>query len=503
MPNVRVMLMVAIWLGNVLPAVDSTLLGTALPTIIGQLGGLNLYGSVVAINLLTNTTGVLIFGKLSDLYGRKPFFLLGVTLYLVGNVLCGLVQSIEQLILCRAIVGVGLGAVIPMGMTIMADAFAVSVRARVQWIFATTWLGSSIVCPALASFVIMNASWRMVFFLPVPLALGAFILLWREYHEHIERREHSIDFLGAGLMTAGVVSLLMALSPGGRGGISFGDPVLMMALAIVLLALFVWNELHVAEPLVPLKLVFSRVVGISVALAFVTGVIQFGANSYLPLFAQGAQGGTSANAAAALAPLTIGWPIAAGVGGFLLLRWGYRTSIRLGMTIVAIGISSLVFIDRHTPLPLEMAIMFFSGTGFGFTNVASMLVVQEMVEWHQRGVVTGSVQFARSIGGSIGVAVMGALLTWHMAPVIETQTGGQGGNVTSYLLDPTIRNSLAPDVLLTLQQELALALHNVFVLMAGAAVLGFIAAYAFPHIPLKRSEPEAVVEAEVAATEPV
>lgn len=491
MPPMKIRLMVALWLGNVLPAVDSTLVSTALPTVIGQLGGLSFYGWVFAVNLLTFTTGVPIFGKLADLYGRKPFFLGGVIFYLAGNLLSGLVQSIEQLILCRAIVGIGLGAIVPMGMTIMGDAFPIAVRARIQWIFATTWLISSLVCPALASIVILYAHWRLVFYLPIPLALMALFFLAREYQETVERREHSIDYIGAVLLTGGVISLLLALAPSGRGGgVSVGNAGPLLLLAGVLLGLFVWNELHAREPLLPLGIVFSRLVGLSVVIAFVTGVIQFGTNAYLPLFAQGAQGGTAANAAAALAPLTIGWPIAAGVGGFLLLRIGYQKSVRLGMTLVLIGITALTFINRQTPLPVEMFIMFFTGTGFGFASMASQLAVQEVVEWHQRGIVTASVQFARSIGGSIGVAVMGALLSWHMAPYLSAQTEGGGGSVASYLLDPAVRASLAPEALDTLQRELAAGLHNVFLLMAGAGLLGFISAVAFPNARLERKAQE-------------
>ena len=475
------MLVVALWLGNVLPAVDATLISTALPTIIGELGGLDLYGWVFAVNLLTFTTAVPIVGKLADLYGRKPFFLGGVVFYLVGHLLSGLVQNIEQLILCRALVGLGLGAILPMGLTIMGDAFPLAVRARIQWIFATTWLSASIICPALASIIILNAHWRIVFYLPAPLALMALFFLAREYQETVQRREHQIDFLGAFLLTGGIVSLLLALAPIGRGGaLSVSSGGLLFLLAVTLLGLFAWNELKSKEPLLPLGIVFSRLVGLSVAMSFVTGLVQFGTNSYLPLYAQGAQGGTSANAAAVIAPLTIGWPIAAGVGGLLLMRLGFYRSIRFGMGVVFAALIALTFLTRTTPLPLEMLVMFIMGVGFGFANIAFQMAVQEVVEWHQRGIVTASVQFARTMGGSLGVAVMGAVLNLHMAPFLASEGSGDGRSVTSYLLDPAARASLSPGTLETLQSELASGLHTVFLMMLVFGLIGFISALAFP-----------------------
>lgn len=483
MPRSKLLLIATLWIGNLLPALDATLVGTALPTIIAELEGLTLYGWIFAANLLTFTTGVPVFGKLADLYGRKPIFLAGVVIYLLGSLLSGLVQSVEQLILCRALVGLGLGAVLPAAMTILGDAFTLEERARIQWIFASAWFVSSLVGPAVGGFVTLFASWRLVFYITAPLGVGAMVLMARYYREEVERREHSIDFPGAILLAAGVVALLLALSPGNRGGsMNLGQSGGLLVLALLLLGLFVWNERRAPEPLLPLPLLLGPIIGMSVLASFLSGIVQFGASSFLPLFAQGALGGTAANAGAVLAPMTLGWPIGAGYGGYLLLRIGYRKSVLLGMGLVVLSQGGFMLLDRSTSQFLAMGAMFVLGMGFGFSSVAFMLAVQESVSWGQRGVATASLPFARSIGGSVGVAVMGALLTWHMAPLLASHDLATSGSVTSALLDPGTRAALSPGVLDQLQQALADALHRVFILTGVASLVGFGCALAFPSI---------------------
>ena len=489
MPRRILMLMLALWMGNLLPALDATMIGTALPTIVGALEGLHLYGWVFAAYLLTFTTSVPVCGKLADLYGRKPVFAAGIGVYMVASALSGMTQSIEQLILCRALVGVGLGAAVPVAMTIMGDAFNLEQRAKIQWVFASAWFLCSVVGPTLGGAITLLFSWRLVFVVSVPLGVIATLLLFANYEERVERRPHSIDVFGAILLAAGVMAMLLALSPGGRGAnLSLESGLLLLALSVALLAAFVWNEKRAPEPLLPLPLMLTPVVGISVLGSLLCGVVQFGASSYLPLFAQGAQGGTAAHAGAVLAPLTLGWPLGAGLGGKFLMAIGFRKSVLLGMMFVMVSQAGFLFISRETPLPVMMASMFVLGLGFGFSNVGFMLAVQESVGWNQRGIATASLQFARSIGGSVGVAVMGALVTFSLAPFLVTHDIG-GQNVTSALLDPVARASLAPAALADLQLALADGLHLAFVLMAVVAGAAFLCALAFPaHVESRRSE---------------
>lgn len=481
MPAPKLLLIVTLWMGNLVPALDATLVGTALPTVIGDLGGLSLYGWVFAANLLTFTTAVPIFGKLADLYGRKPIFVGGLGVFLVGSILSGGVQSVEQLILCRAVAGVGLGASMPVAMTILGDVFSVEERARIQWIFGSAWFLASLVGPALGGIITIYASWRLVFYVTVPLGLASMLLLARGYREQVERRSHAIDFSGALLLAGGVTALLLALSPGGRGGaVEPGDGVPLLGAALLLGALFVWNEQRAREPILPLALFLNPMIGVSVLASLLSGVAQFGASSFLPLFAQGAQAGTAAHAGAVLAPMTVGWPIGVGIGGQVLLRIGLRRSVLLGMGLALASQAGFLLLERHSPLVLPMVAMFVLGLGFGFSSIAFMIAVQEAVDWGQRGVATASLQFARSIGGSVGVALMGALITAQMAPLLAGQGLSAGAGPASALLDPVARAALAPETLTQLQEALAGALRLVFAIMGAAALAGFGCALFFP-----------------------
>lgn len=500
MADTKLLLIATLWIANMVPALDATLVGTALPTVIGDLGGLSLYGWVFAANLLTSTTAVPIFGKLADLYGRKPIFVGGLAVLLLANMLSGLVQSVEQLILCRALAGVGLGASMPVTQTIIGDAFSVAERARIQWVFASAWFLSSFIGPALGGFITINASWRMVFYVTPLLSVAAMVLLAKSYPEHVEKRSHAIDYSGAFLLGVSVTALLLALSAGGRGSSQdVADSVPLLVASLVLGGLFIWNEQRAQEPMLPLSLLSSPLIAWSLLLSLLSGMVQFGASSFLPLFAQGAQAGTAANAGAVLAPLTIGWPIGIGIGGRILLRIGYRRSVLVGMSLALASQAGFLLLDRNSPLVLPMAAMFVLGMGFGFSTLAFMIAVQEAVDWGQRGVATASLQFARSIGGSVGVAFMGALVTWQMAPLLAGHGLGSGGNVTSALLDPTARAALSSAALFELQEALAGALRLVFILMAAAAVAGFGCALAFPRELTKAGSPSSGDETQTVA----
>ncbi|MBI4499384.1 MAG: MFS transporter [Chloroflexi bacterium] len=475
-------LVMALWLGNVLPAMDATLIGTALPTIIGSLEGLHRYSWVFAANLLAQTTTIPIFGKLADLFGRKPVLFVGMGLFFLGTVLSAFVQNVEQLIVCRVLVGLGIASIQPMVMTIMGDALTLEQRAKIQWIFASAWFIASFVGPALASAITLYLTWRLVFAVTIPLWLGACYLLARYYHETVERKAHAIDYRGVVLLATGVLVLLFALSPGSRsGGLDLATSGGLLAVALVLLAAFVWNELRVPEPVLPPWLLLSPVIGLAALGSFTAGAVQFGASSFVPLFVQGAQGGTAAEAGAALAPMTIGWPIGAGLGGRVLLWLGYRRTILAGMVLIVVGQSGFLLLGRDTSLLLPIMSMFVVGLGFGFSTIGFLLSVQNSVSWSQRGVATASLQFFRSIGGSVGVALMGAVLSLQMQPTLAAHRLEGAGGSASALLDPVARAALPPETLAALQAALGSALHSVFFLVAGAALVGLIAGLWFPR----------------------
>ncbi|MFA7249865.1 MAG: MFS transporter [Dehalococcoidia bacterium] len=474
-------LVAALWLGNLIPALDATLVGTALPTVIGALDGLSLYSWVFASYLLTLTIAIPIFGKLADLFGRKPVYFFGMGLFTVAAVLSALVQNVEQLIVCRILIGLATACVQPVAQTIMGDAFPMAQRAKLQWMFASAWFVASAIGPIIATAITFYLSWRLVFLVTVPLGLCASFLMATKYHESVERKSHRIDFAGVFLLGAGVLALLFALSPTNRTAGVSTQSLGLIAIAGVLLVLFVWNETRAAEPVLPPRLFLIPVLGIAALGSVASGIVQSGATSFIPIFVQGAQGGTAADVAMVLPLMTIGWPIGAGIGGRFLLRVGFRRSAIAGMALTAVAQAGFLLLGRDSSTFFAAACMTLMGLGFGFSSVGFMISVQNSVGWRDRGVATASLQFFRSIGGSVGVAIMGTIMGLRMQPLIERyQVTGTTG-AASALLDPSARGALAPDVLAALQLGMTEAVHSTFWVMAIASVAGLVAVLWFPR----------------------
>src|SRR5205809_475231 len=336
----KIIVTIALMLGMSLASLDTTIVGTAMPSIVGKLGGITLYSWVFSAYLLTSTTTVPIYGKLADLFGRKPVFLFGTVLFLTGSIASGASQSMEQLIVFRAIQGLGAGAVLPIVLTIIGDIFALEERARVQGLFSGVWATSSIVGPALGGLIVDHFSWRWVFYINIPFGLlSAFLLI--------------IAFI---------------------------------------------------EKILPLTLFKNRIIAISSIGGVILGVLMFGITSYAPLFVQGVKGGTATSAGITLGPLLIAWPISSTLSGKVILRFGYRFTAVLGALFASIGMGMVTLFHVDTGLPFIVAAMFIIGTGLGFMSTSFVIAVQNAVPWNLRGVATASTQFVRTMGGTVGVA---------------------------------------------------------------------------------------------------
>ncbi|MDA1011012.1 MAG: MFS transporter [Chloroflexi bacterium] len=474
-------LVFALWLGNTLPALDATLVGTALPTVIGNLGGLSLYSWVFAAHLLGLTVAIPIFGKMTDIFGRKPIYFLGMGLFVVGWLASSVSQTVIHLIVSRAIIGIATAAVQPAAMTIMGDAIPMARRAKIQWVFASAWFTSSIVGPAAASLVIGTIGWRAVFLVPIPLAGIASYLMATQYREQVQQVSRKIDYVGVTLLGGGVLVLLLALSPTNRSaGINLSSSGPLLLAAAVLLATFLWQQRRTESPVLPPRLFLMPVVGIAALGSAASGVAQSGVLSFVPMFVQGGQGGTASDVALVLPWLTIGWPIGAGLGGRLLLRVGFRRSVIFGMTLVMLAQVGFLLMDRESSKAYIAAVMTVMGLGFGFSSVAFMIGVQSSVRWSDRGVATSSLQFFRSIGGSLGVAVMGTIVAMRMQPLFAQYDLGAASSGASALLDPVSRGLLDPTLLDALQVGMTGAIRMSFTVMAVAAVCGLIAVLWFP-----------------------
>jgi EmrB/QacA subfamily drug resistance transporter len=416
-----------------------------------------------------------IYGKLADLYGRKLVFLFGITLFLIGSVASGASQTMEQLILFRALQGLGAGAVQPLVLTIIGDIFELAERARIQGFFSGVWGVSSVVGPAVGGLIVDHFSWRWVFYINVPFGLLSAILLLIAFKENVERTKHTLDYAGTLALTVSIVALLFALL---QGGASWAWTLLqsigLFAAFVILLVFFIWQEKRAPEPILPLTLFKDRIIVIASIGGLILGVTLFGVTTYVPLFVQGVKGGAATDAGIILIPLLLSWPIASMVGGRLILRFGYRKIAVTGAALTTLGAAMMLFLNQSTGLPFLIISMVFVGTGLGFDYMAFILAVQDAVPWNRRGVATASTQFMRTIGGTIGVAFMGTILNAQMAkrftPIFARFTDAtahlpKNVALSNILLTPNIHSLVPADFLQQLQIALSQSLFWVYLVV--------------------------------------
>ncbi len=478
----KIIVTIGLMLGISLASLDTTIVGTAMPTIVGKLGGITLYSWVFSAYLLASTTTVPVYGKLADLFGRKPIFLFGTAVFLIGSAASGASQSMEQLIIFRAIQGLGAGAVLPIVLTIIGDIFVLEERARVQGLFSGVWAVSSILGPALGGLIVDHFSWRWVFYINIPFGLFSAFLLIIYFKEKVKRKKVVLDYIGTLTLSGGVVALLFALLQGGTSWAWNSLPsVALFALAALLLALFIYQENRTSEPILPLMLFKNRIIAISSVGGVILGVILFGITSYIPLFVQGVKGGTATSAGFTLGPLLIAWPISSTLSGKVILRFGYRFTAVMGALFAAIGTGMLTLFRVDTGMPFIIAAMLLIGTGLGFMSTSFVIAVQNAVPWNLRGVATASTQFVRTMGGTVGVAIMGMILNAEMAlhfvPIFAHYAGvlarlPKGLAPSNVLLTPNVRSTLPIDLLNQLQLALAQGLFWIYALMFVCALIG-------------------------------
>jgi EmrB/QacA subfamily drug resistance transporter len=480
--------------GMFLAALEATVVGTAMPTVIASLGGLSHYSWVFSAYLITSTITVPVWGKLSDLYGRRLFFQLGIAVFLLGSVLSGMSTTMTQLIIFRALQGLGAGALIPLGLTIIGDVYTLQERARMQAVFSGVWGLASVIGPIVGGFITDNLSWRWVFYINVPFGLAAAIIMALALKEPKRHERPSIDYAGAAVLMVAITLLMLALVEGGASLRSLASPqnLALFAVAFALGALFVYIERRARDPIVPFELFRNRVVEVSVEAGFLAGVAMFGAISFVPLFAQGALGSTATEAGSLLTPLMLSWVSLSIVGGRLLLKVGYRPTTLAGLFILTLGFALLSSFQRATPRVWLYVDLCLIGAGLGLTMLTLLIAVQQAVPRAQLGIATSLNQFTRSIGGAVGVAILGAVLSAGLATHLQSSARASSGPLTperaaelasnpNALIEPQARAALAPEVLDTLQESLAAAIHKVFWVGTALAGLAFLVALRLPR----------------------
>ncbi len=448
-------ILIALMLSTTLVAIDSTVIATAVPSVVDDLGGFSQFPWLFSVYLLAQAVTVPIYSKLADLFGRKPMMLLGIGLFLLGSILCGAAWSMPALIIFRAVQGLGAGAIQPMTLTIAGDIYSLAERGKVQGYMASVWGMSAVIGPTLGGVFSEYLTWRWIFFVNIPLcALAAWMLL-RNLQENVERKQHRLDYTGAALLTTGSALLILGLLEGGEAWpwlsyAGLGVP----AAGVLLIAAFVFVERRAAEPVLPLW-VFQRRLLLTIGLVSLgVGAVLIGLTSYVPTFVQGSLGTGPLVAGFALATLTLGWPITASQSAKVYMRIGFRPTALIGSAVAITGALLMTSLGTSSSVFSVAACCFLMGAGLGFVASPTLIAAQATVGWSERGVVTGNNMFNRSMGSALGVALFGAIANATLRSGTDTHS----------------------------PEELAIASNHVFIAVAVLAVLMGVAVFFMPSV---------------------
>lgn len=481
-------LVFGLMLGMALAAMDVTILSTAVPTIIHNLGGFSIFTWVFSLYMLTSATSVPVYGKLADLYGRKKIYLIGIFLFLLGSLLAGFSQNMLSLILSRGVQGLGAGALLPMTSTIVGDLYSIEQRAKIQGYLSSVWGISAIIGPAIGGFIVDHFSWRWIFFINLPIGVLSALLIMMYFHEKplATKRAH-IDYAGAASLTVAITSFLLFVLQGSESGRWFSNTGwFLLGVLFVSSIVFVIIERRALEPIIPFEIFRNRLISVSNAASLLAGGLTVGISTFVPTFAQGVLGTTATAAGAMLATMSIGWPIASTISGKLIIKWGYRPTAMLGMALDIIAITLLLTnIGLATSPYLIATLMFLLGAGLGLSTTSFIVATQNAVDWAQRGAATASSMFMRSLGNTLWVSVLGAVLNMSFSGALRSvrlpRDLPPDEIVAHYLLDPMQRAGLTPETLLALRTALTFSVKQVFFWVLLTAVAGFLIVLLLPR----------------------
>jgi MFS family permease len=466
----RPLVLVAVMAANFMVAIEATIVSTAMPQIVGQLGGLPLYSWVFAAFLLSQTATTVVFGKLSDLVGRKLVMLVGIAAFLVGSILCGFAWSMPSLIVFRLVQGIGAGAVQPTAMTIVGDLYSPHERGKIQGWLASVWAVSAILGPLAGGLIIQYFSWAWIFWMNLPIGVLAAAGFWAFLHEKSVRGRGRIDHLSAGIFTVAIAAIMVdltALSTSGRFEIG-----LTTLVAVVAVVLFVLQERRSPEPMISLELWGRRPIAAANGASLLAGMVMIGLTTFLPMFVQGVMQQSALIGGFALSAMVLGWPIGATVGVRVgLRRFGVRAMLRVGGVLIPLG--SLVFLvlnGESSPIVAGVGSLVV-GVGMGLSSSASIVLIQEIVDWSERGSVTASYLFARSLGSTFGATVFGAVLNFGL---LRSGHVGATSEQLRQLLEQGSEAIGEPGLRAALEQSLHLTFVSMFavsLMVAGAMFL--------------------------------
>lgn len=470
----RPFIVASIMLATFMAAIEATIVATAMPRIVGELGGFTYYGWVFSAFLLAQSTTTVIYGKLADIFGRKPILVGGVALFLAGSVLCGFAWSMASLICFRVLQGLGAGAIQPVTMTIIGDLYKLEERGRVQGLTASVWASSAVLGPLAGGVIVDTVSWAWIFWINLPfgaLTIAGLLLFLRET---VTPRRAQIDYLGAALFSVAITALLIVLTEADAGLPTLG------ALGLLFLAsgaLFVLQQRRAPEPIISIALWTRRLIVTSNAATLLAGMTLIGLTTVLPIYIQGVLGRSPIVAGFTLSMLVFGWPLAVMLSSRLYRAFGIRRTLRAGSVLFPSGAVMLLFLTPHSHPALAGAASFLMGFGMGLISVTSIALVQESVEWAMRGSATASVVFARSLGNTLGATVLSAVLNLGIA---HYGSGALAVRVHAILNQPMGLAELAADP--AVRAVFDHALHWTFLTVAALAILTCAAVWMVPVV---------------------
>jgi EmrB/QacA subfamily drug resistance transporter len=444
-------------------AVESTIVATAMPTIVADLGGFSLFSWVFAIYLLTQAVSIPVYGRLADVYGRKVVFYAGAGLFLVGSTLCGFAPNMLALVLFRALQGLGAGGVQPIAMTICGDIYTPSERAKVQGLIASVFGIAAVGGPSLGAFFVEHAAWQVVFWVNLPVGAAAVAMISAFLREDVKIRAHRIDILGSLLMAASMGALMLVLIQGAALPRTYAIGI--ATLGVIALVIFVAQELRTPEPMLALELLRDRVILIGSVGGGLAGAVMMGVSAFLPAYVQGAMGRSATVAGLVLGAMSVTWALSSIFGGRLMVRTSYRLAAILGALSLLAGSAVLVGLTPARGVAWAVTGSLVIGIGMGLCNTAFIVSIQAAVPWNKRGAATSSCLFLRFIGQAAGAASFGAVLN-----VTILRRAPDAVPMVDRLLDPTLRQTLEPAQQLWLSDLVANGLHNAYWLAVGLSV---------------------------------
>ena len=469
----RRLILAACLIATFMAAVESTIVATIIPTIVSDLGGFSLFTWVFTVYLLTQAVTIPVYGRLADVYGRKPVFFFGTAVFLLGTLMCGLAWNMLALVCFRALQGCGAGAIQPIATTILGDIYTPAERGRIQGLVSSVFGVSAVLGPSLGGFLVAHMSWRAVFWVNLPIGIAAIVMIAAFLREDVRHRQHRIDWAGSLLLLVAFSSLMLALVQ--NGSLSRTTLTALTLIGVAALAVLFPHERRTPEPMLPLDLWRHRVIVVGSLGNLTSGAMMMGVSAFLPTYVQGAMGRGAIVGGLVLGAMSVSWAVASLAAGRVMMHTSYRFVAILGGISLSVGCAMLAALTPADGPVWAAAGSLVIGIGMGFCSTVFIVSIQASVPWRQRGAATSSSMFMRFVGQSAGAAGCGAVLN---ATMLHLDPGA--AHAVERLLDAPVRLAMAPPELAHLTDVMARSLQNAYLLATGFAVLTLLIATRLP-----------------------